>query len=339
MLTRLKKFQKQHYFVLLFTSLILLTACSEDDETNPVSDDPKSAIKGTLLLSSASDFNRYDFATTLETSLFDGGSAYTVSSNGEEFVWYDNEYFEGTSTIQIHEVRNPENYQTINFDFNLEETPKIAGGTDYLGTLLPSPDEPYARNHLYIFDRQGNIISQLDHVKDFVFSPDGEDIIVSIESREANLFAIAMIENWQDANNRNSVVIREFADYDQLPTYLSISADGSRLAYTFLQHIYILPVEADAQHQQLTTSPNHEEGAAWSPDGNFLAFYLDPMRNCGDVYVVPTSNITEPIPIISGGNTDSADDNFPFPIKLQTVEGLDVVSCGGGPGIYWFEEI
>src|SRR3546814_20754660 len=120
----------------------------------------------------------------------------------------------------------------------------------------------------------GKSLAMVPHVKDFAFSPDGNDLIIAAEALDAQGhpagYAVAKIINFAVEGQAVSKIIRTFADYSMLPVDLAVSPDGSTVAYTFDDHIYTLPLAEGAEHNQVTDSRFNEWDAGWSHAGDYL---------------------------------------------------------------------
>ena len=65
------------------------------------------------------------------------------------------------------------------------------------------------------------------------------------------------------------------------------SPDGKRLAFSALDHLWIMTLPAGTP-RRLTTSPDGEHSPAWSPDGKYIA-YVSWTDDGGDVWRVPSA--------------------------------------------------
>src|SRR3546814_12943328 len=67
----------------------------------------------------------------------------------------------------------------------------------------------------------GKSLAMVPHVKDFAFSPDGNDLIIAAEALDAQVhpagYAVAKIINFAVEGQAVSTIIRTFADYSMLP--------------------------------------------------------------------------------------------------------------------------
>ncbi len=68
---------------------------------------------------------------------------------------------------------------------------------------------------------------------------------------------------------------------------VTISPDGSKIAFTYRGDIYTVPVSG-GEAKRLTTNSAHESSPIWSPDGTKIAFASD--RNGGkDIFIMPST--------------------------------------------------
>jgi dipeptidyl aminopeptidase/acylaminoacyl peptidase len=326
------------YFYCAFVLMMLLNACRSAGDSAPDPANPGIVLPGSVYYSGASQMYRYDLSTRQEHLLFADGSDYAISGAGNEFVWYKSSPFDGTTRIQIHTTTNPGEHQVIDLDLELESTPKIAADS-ILAALTRSTGNPYTRTDLLVFNREGKRIGWLYNVKDFSFTPDGKDLVAAAEVTQNGRTVYGLILLKDFLGQSSPVLLREFADYDALPTSMAVSPDGSRLAYAHLEHLYIMPMQAGAEHWQLTDSGHHENQPGWSPDGKYLAFNHYSIgafnSNCGNVMVIPVSEVpADPIYVVTEGSQDASNPLHPFPLLLQTPEDLRAATCGSN-GVVW----
>ncbi|WP_423146393.1 hypothetical protein [Rubrolithibacter danxiaensis] len=164
------------YFV-LYSVIASGTACkkSEDKKTG-------NTTQSGILYYSADDLTMYNFKTREEKVIFSGGDHYKLSADGQKFVWYKNNFSDGSTTVQIHSMQNPADFIPISIPAILESTPEFVNGEELLGALARSADEPDTRTDLILFNYHKEIIGRIPHVKDFAFTPDRKDLIVSAEA-------------------------------------------------------------------------------------------------------------------------------------------------------------
>ncbi|QEC51601.1 hypothetical protein FRZ59_04045 [Anseongella ginsenosidimutans] len=316
------------YLVLI--AALLGVSCSKGEDPLPAT----GIQAGSLYYSAADELMRFDFKTKQETLVFSGGSSYTISAAQEKFAWYKNDFAEQTTRVQVHDLEAPSGYESIIISATLESTPEFAPGEELLGALAESLDEPDLRKDLVLFNYHGAIIGRVPHVKDFSFSPNGKDLLISAEAlnpgNEVEGYALALIKNYR-SDDQQSITIREFPDYSQLPADISISPDASHVAYTHLDHLYTLELIEEAAPRQITASKFMEVDACWSPDGKYLGFIanVSGTTDCGEIRIV-LSQPAEPVPV-----PDEAWENAPAdPLQPVDNNGKVIHSCGS-ERIYW----
>lgn len=293
---------------------------------------------GTLYYSSADELIRYDFETQSESTVFDGGDSYTVDPDKGKFAWYENDFYAQTTLVHIHDLEKPSDFGSIEIPAILESAPEFAPDEDLLGALARSTDEQDHRKDLLLFNYHGQVIGRIPHVKDYAFSPNGKDLIISAEALnekgEAAGSALAIIKNYRGAD-QHSLTIREFADYAQLPSDIAVSPNSSHVAYTHLDHLYTASLKEEAPPRQVTQSRFRELDASWSPDGDYLVFTAsaegDFSTDCGELRIVPAHPAT-PVPV-----PENAWNNAPAdPMQPVNGNGKVIHSCGS-ESIYWVD--
>lgn len=320
----------------LLTGLLVALALS-CGKTHDPEEDPGSPIReGALYYSSADELMRYDFKTRSETVVFAGGGRYTVSPGKGKFAWARNDFSEQTTKIQIHELGSPDEYQPVTVPAILESTPEFAPAGNLLGALGRSADKPDVRNDLLLIDYEGRITGRVPHVKDFAFSPDGKDLVISAEALDAGGgvagYALAVVRNYRTPDQK-SVTICEFTGYDQLPEDIAVSPNSSLAAYTFLDHLYVVQLKEEAVPRQVTESRFRELDPCWSPDGEYLVFTANAegsfTTDCGEIRMAPSRPAT-PVPVPADGwdNTPSS------PMQPVDRNGESIHSCGS-ESIFW----
>src|SRR5690606_38538363 len=124
----------------------------------------------------------YSFADKTERKVFVDGYGYNVSADGDEFLWYDYNPFDDESTIQLHPFGNIESYTALTVPYAVVTAPQFVPHSELIGALVQSADEPFVRNDFHLFDRLGNSIALVRHVKDFAFTPDGQGLVITAEA-------------------------------------------------------------------------------------------------------------------------------------------------------------
>lgn len=305
-----------------------------------------SELTGTLYYGSGSKtLMSYVFETQTETSLYkiveSGAYSFMVFPEGDKFAWPD-QYNTGQGTwLQIHDLSNPGSYEEVLLtSANLRHTYssiELAPAGEVIGALEPA--EESSRNNLILFDTEGNYLFGYPFVKDFAFAPNGTDLVLSMEVRDGGTvagYAVGVIRNYR-SEAPEAYVVKQFADYGQLPEGLSVSPNSSTLAYAYEKHIYTVSLQEGTGHHQITTSGSREWNVRWSPDGNYLAFMYrasGTSDNMGRVVIVPVHTNDEPVQIRTNVNHDVLPDEAyaPFPLGLETGDGRVVAK---DPGPFW----
>ena len=141
---------------------------------------------GTLYYSSANQLIKYDFQSKREIMLFSDGDNYRISENAERFLWYKNNFSEGLTQIQIHDLQTPTEYQTVKIPVIIENTPHFTvGETNLFAALARAEDDPINRKDLIFFNIKNQINGRIPHVKNFAFLPNGKDVVLSAEALNA----------------------------------------------------------------------------------------------------------------------------------------------------------
>lgn len=322
------------------TSLLFLSALAVSPSCSKNGDqpggDPGAALKGELIYPITNELVVYSFADKTERKVFVDGYDYNVSADGTEFLWYDYDPFDGKSTIQIHSFADNESYAELTVADAVEAAPQFVPGSEMIGALVQSSDDPFIRNDFHLLDRSGSRIALVRHVKDFAFTPDGNSLVIAAEALdsagEATGCALVKIDNFAVEDGFTPTIIRSFADYGLLPYDLAVSPDGSQVVYTFNSHLYTIPLIANAEHKQITASRFMEVDAGWSPDGKYLVFGLNATvgtTDCSDIRIAP-SNPPSPITIEPSGD-EPAD-----PLQPTRNEGrVKTLHCCAVRSIRW----
>ncbi|MGV3764096.1 MAG: TolB family protein [Parapedobacter sp.] len=319
--------------LILFIAFAFFMSCTKDDNRGNTGQDP--SMKGTLVYPSADELMVYSFADKIERTVFSAGYGYNVSADGSMFLWFDYNAFESESTIHIHRFDDVESSDSFTAPYAIEKTPDFRPGSESLGVLVKSADEPLLRTDFHLMDRAGKSLAMVPHVKDFAFSPDGDDLIIAAEALDAQGnpagYAIAKISDFAVEGQAVSNVIRTFADYSTVPVDLAISPDGATIAYTFNNHIYTLLLTKGAEHKQVTDSRFNEWDAGWSPDGKYLVLGFSDQattNDCSELRIVP-ADPSSPIQLVPGYDDEPVDD-------LQPTAGGKAIHGCAVAGIKWF---
>jgi len=293
-------------------------------------------LKGQLIYPVTNELAVYSFDDKTERKVFVDGYGYNVSADGTEFLWYDYSPFDGKSIIQIHQFADIEMYTSITVPYAVEEAPQFVPASEMIGVLVQSPNAPFIRNDFHLFDRSGNRIALVRHVKDFAFTPDGQGLVITAEALnsagDVTGYALVKIDDFAVEDSFTPTVIRSFPDYSLLPYDLAVSPDGSQVVYTYNAHLYTIPLTDGAEHKQITNSRFGEVNAGWSPDGKYIVFGMSASAgttDCGDIRIVPSN---PPAPITLEPSSDEPVD----PLQPARKDGpVKTLHCCVARTILW----
>lgn len=316
----------------LFTFLLFIfnIACSKNRGGPSDNGDP--IKQGLLYYSAADELIRYDFQSKQEVKLFSEGDHYRISPDAKRFIWYKNNFTDGTTLIQVHNLSNPDEYKPVTLSYILDQTPRFIPGSDHQYVALARADDgAVKRQDLVVFSSDNSSATgRIPHVKAFAILPNGNDLVISAEAFDASGasvgFALAVVRNFRSASGQKSFTIHEYPDYAQLPEDISISPDGRELVFTHLDHLYTVSVQQNGSPKQITQSRFGEADAAWSKDGKYIVFTANttgPSYDCGEVRIIP-AHPQNPIPIPEDGvNNEPVDDLQPVDVQGKTIN-----ACG-----------
>ena len=318
--------------LLFLSALVVFPSCSKDGNQP----DAGTALKGKLIYPVTNELVVYSFADQTERKVFVDGYGYNVSADGKEFLWYDYSPFDDESTIQIHPFTDIQAYTTLTIPYAVEAAPQFVPGSETIGALVQSADDPLIRNDFHLLDRSGNRIALVRHVKDFAFTPDGQGLVMTAEalnsSGDVTGYALVKIDDFAVEGSFTPTIIRSFPDYNLLPEDLAVSPDGSRVVYTYNAHLYTIPLTVNAEHRQITNSRFAEVDAGWSPDGEYIVFGMNAsagVTDCSDIRIVP-SNPPSPITLEPSG------DEPVDPLQPTRKEGpVKTLHCCAVRTIHW----
>lgn len=327
-----RKMKGANLYLTLFTLLVFIfnPACSKKGDRP--SDHGGPIKQGVLYYSAAEELIRYDFQSKRQATLFSDGDHYRVSPDAKRFIWYKNNFSNGTTLVQVHNLSNPDEYEPITLSYILDQTPRFIPGSDHQYAALARADDGAAkRQDLIVFSSDNSSAAgRIPHAKAFAVLPNGNDLAISAEAFDASGasigFALAVVRNFRSAGGQESFTIREYPDYAQLPEDISASPDGRQLVFTHLDHLYTVSVQQDALPRQITQSRFGEADAAWSKDGKYIVFTANtsgPSYDCGEIRIIP-AHPQNPIPIPEDGvNNEPVDDLQPVDVK-----GKSINACG-----------
>lgn len=312
--------KKIGYCILIL--FLMPTGCKKSDSSIPEK-------SGTLYYSSANELIKYDFQSKREISMFSGGDNYRISEDAKRFLWYKNNFTDGVTQVQIHNLQTPTDYQTITIPTIIEHTPRFAiGETSLFAALARAEDDPIDRTDLIFFSFDNQINGRIPHVKSFAFLPNGKDLILSAEALnsqgESVGYALAILKNYQSQTDQQSIVIHEYPNYAQLPEGIAVSSNGQQVVFTQSDHLYTTTVQEDSTPKQITQSRFREIDAGWSPDGQSIVFTANVtgIAECGEIRIIP-ANPANPIPIPEDGvNNKPAD-----PLQPLDTNGEVIHAC------------
>ncbi|PPL03522.1 PD40 domain-containing protein [Parapedobacter indicus] len=317
-------------------SSIANMGCSKRESHRPA--DNRAIKQGVLYYTAADELIRYDFQSKEEITLFSEGDHYRISPDAKQFIWYKNNFSDGTAHVQIHDLSTPSDYELVTIPSTLERTPQFIPGTsNFYAALVRAADGTIKREDLMLFNSDNNqIVGRIPHVKDFAVLPNGHDLVISAEvldaQGEANGFALAVIKNFQSENGQESMLIHQYPDYTQLPTDISVSSNGQQIVFTHLDHLYTVYIQEHATPKQITQSRFREVDAAWSKDGKYIIFTgntPDPSLDCGEIRIIP-ANPQNPILIPEDrANNEPVDPLQPIDTKEKSIH-----ACGSEPYVW-----
>jgi Tol biopolymer transport system component len=80
------------------------------------------------------------------------------------------------------------------------------------------------------------------------------------------------------------------------------SPDGKRVTYTSHRNgkwgLYVKPADGTGNEELLLESDALKAPMSWSPDGQFIVYYLSGPKTLSDVFAVPMSGERKPVPIL-----------------------------------------
>jgi Tol biopolymer transport system component len=143
-----------------------------------------------------------------------------------------------------------------------------------------------------VFDLQGNVLARYMDYPSYAWMPDGGLLL----ARGDSIYRVG-------ADLGTPQLLKRFPG--DAPGFLSPSPDGNRVAFglgdTALldNHMWVMNIDGTGL-RQLSTSSHNEDGAAWSPDGKYLALRqgiaytgptipTDPTGNsCPQLWIIPS---------------------------------------------------
>lgn len=305
------------------------------DPNAPPMPDPTRPTDGSLYYTSSGTLTRYDFDTAFTTTLFEElGATYTMPTDTSEFVWYDNN-LNDTATVTIHDASNSAATDQFVLPYELRATPQVAPSGEFVGGLryaTTDAGDNLARRDLVFFDRSGSSLSRFTNIKAFAFAADGS-LILSRETGDGTFGISIVTGNFTNPGDTvQSRRVREFPNYDSLPTHLSVSADSTDVTYAHLGHIWTLALNGSEDQRQMSTSGLSETEPTFSPDGTLIALNLrdGDGTGCGTVVVIENHTRSTPTRLLAGGGDDQSSD---FPFRPVDDARDELIVCGAG--IFW----
>ena len=171
------------------------------------------------------------------------------------------------------------------------------------GTLVYVPDSGgTVANSLVRVDREGTERPLTEEKRDYTtpsISPDGKRIALAFfEDGERHV--------WIYDIERDSFSRLTFEGVDNSP--LIWSSDGHWITFQSdrdgANSLYQKPADGSGPAERLTTSPNAQTPASWSPDGSVLAFHEDSPETLRDIWLLPIEGDGKPQLFISSPRVD-----------------------------------
>ena len=182
--------------------------------------------------------------------------------------------------------------------------------TLYAG-LVNGPDV-FGPSNLLIVTRDGTPQSQVVGARAMAWGPNDE-VVVSAQITTTT-FGLVVIPP-----GGPNTLLATFSSYDELPTDITVSPDGSTVAYSFLDDIYAVPSDGSSAPRKLfDAGPGELREATFSPDGQYLAFTRD-FFNCGRIHIASAT--------LPGTLEITSDQDDP---TVYRIDGDTVLSCGSG---------
>lgn len=243
-------------------------------------DEPLSALTGTLHYGFAGDLFAYDLSSGAIDMVAEqkGRQGPFFSPDGAFFT--TNNWPGSNDGVAIWGL----NSYTIQKEFTLFNTltsedlgVRIApGGTLFSGILNPSSG---FSEDLAVFDDDGRVLYRLDgdairfkgHTWDNL-----QNLYFTGEIEAGNLSGTKVLAKVTDLETSAITVIRTFdAEFGDVPDALSVSPDGSQIAYNYKSDIWIGATSADAtDHRECFGAVQSLSAPVFSPDADYIALVM-----------------------------------------------------------------
>lgn len=275
-----------------------------DDPDLP--DEPLAGLSGTLIYAQAGDLFTYNLGNGEIDFIAErkGRQGPFVSPDGAFFT--TNNWSGSNEGVAIWRVSS----YTIQKEFDLFNTltsgdlgVRIAPGGTLLSGIL-NPSSGFSED-LAVFDDSGRVLYRLDgdairfkgHAWDNL-----QNLYFTGEIEVGNLSGTKVLAKVTDLETSAITVIRTFdAEFGDVPDALSISPDGSQIAYNYKSDIWIGATSADAtDHREVFGSVQSLGAPAFSPDATHLAMVMLNSSSSlrGDLHVarIPANGSTQLTP-------------------------------------------
>jgi len=228
------------------------------DSGSPPPDDPNGDLSGKLYFDSPEDYVGVDLVTTERTVVRGDDAFASASADGGRFVTTAeplDDDAEGQDLLVLD--KDGVAVSRLHFDDFVGGRPRLSPDGQYVAFGYD-----YA-NDLVVYDLDGRPVAELlEDASDWAWTPDGRLVATKGD-------AIWISDTGLSAMDR----LQRFSD--DTPRFISVSPDGSQLAFTLGDlgtldnHVHVMPIDG-GDARQLTTSPINEDGPAWSPDGQWI---------------------------------------------------------------------
>src|SRR3546814_12149720 len=98
-------------------------------------------------------------------------------------MWYKNDFSNGTTLVQVHDLSNPEDYEPVTLPYIVEQTPRFIPGSDnQYAALARAEDDAIKRQNLILFSSNKNSFTgRIPNVKPFAVLTYGPDMVIFAE--------------------------------------------------------------------------------------------------------------------------------------------------------------
>jgi Tol biopolymer transport system component len=215
-------------------------------------------LSGKLYFAQPGDFVEFDLATSVRTLVRADNGSLTPSDDGQEFVATDDPLSGSNDTEDLLILdRDGAAEVRIEREEFFSGQPKLSPDKQRIVVGWPSLKQAS------VFARNGDLLAQLgDDFSGWEWLPDGRLLVTKADS----IFIV-------DAALSKLTLLKQFPG--DTPLFPSVSPDGQQLAFTLgdsgtlKNHVFVMKLDGSGL-RQLTTSASNEDGAAWSPDGNWI---------------------------------------------------------------------